>query len=210
PGRSLAAIELRAQIARAARAGGATLVEGESGTGKEFVASEVHRLSRVQGPYVVANCATFSSSLADSQLFGHERGAFTGAVSSHKGYFRSADGGTLFLDEIGELPLELQPKLLRAVELGEVVPLGGTNAARVQTRILAATNRTLRDEVEAGRFRRDLYARLSLQRIDVPPLRERRGDFLLWYDLMHQRWQNTHCSTTIQPATFSAEALEAL
>lgn len=210
PGQSLASIHLRAEVSRAALAGGATLIEGESGTGKEFVASALHRLSGSTGPYVVANCAALSSSLIDSQLFGHERGAFTGAVSSHDGYFRSANGGTLFLDEIGELPRALQPKLLRAVELGEVVPLGGTSVHRVQLRIIAATNRSLRNEVEGGQFRRDLYARMSLQRIDVPPLRARKADFLLWYELLQRRWHEEHCAESFQPTEFSAEAVEEL
>ncbi len=210
PGQSLAAMQLRAAVVRAARSGGTTLIEGESGTGKEFVASELHRLEKVGGPYVVANCAALSSSLIDSQLFGHERGAFTGAVSAHDGFFRAADSGTLFLDEIGELPPELQPKLLRAVELGEVIALGGTKVHRVKTRVVAATNRTLQTEVDAGRFRRDLLARLSLQRIHVPPLRARRADFMIWFDLLHERWSAAHSTLTVEPVEFTAEALEAL
>lgn len=210
PGQSLAATRLRAAVVRAARSGGTTLIEGESGTGKEFVASELHRISQAAGPYVVANCAALSSSLVDSQLFGHERGAFTGAVSSHEGFFRAASGGTLFLDEIGELSSELQPKLLRAVELGEVISLGGTKVHRVHTRVVAATNRTLSVEVAAGRFRRDLFARLALQRIEVPSLRERRADFMTWYDLLHDRWSDTHSGLAIEPVEFTAEALEAL
>lgn len=210
PGQSLAAMRLRASIVRAARSGGTTLIEGESGTGKEFVALELHRLGGAPGPYIVANCAALSSSLVDSQLFGHERGAFTGAVSAHEGFFRAANGGTLFLDEIGELPLELQPKLLRAVELGEVISLGGINVQHVKTRVVAATNRTLKAEVEAARFRRDLFARISLQRIEVPPLRARQADFMIWYDLLHGRWSDAHATATVEPVEFTAEALEAL
>ena len=210
PGQSLGAMQLRACVVRAARSGGTTLIEGESGTGKEFVAAELHRLSQASGPYVVANCAALSSSLIDSQLFGHERGAFTGAVSAHEGFFRAANGGTLFLDEIGELPQDLQPKLLRAVELGEIIPLGGTKVHQVRTRVVAATNRTLDTEVAAGRFRRDLFARLTLQRIEVPPLRERRADFMVWYDLLHQRWSERQSGLAAEPVEFTAEALEAL
>jgi len=209
-GHSAGAIELRNAIARAAADGSPVSIIGDSGTGKESVARELHRLSGRAGPLVIANCATLTENLADSQLFGHERGAFTGAVRAQAGLFRSADGGSLFLDEIGELPLSLQPKLLRAVERGEVVPLGETKTLTVDTRIIAATNRDLAVEVEEGRFRRDLYARLSLLRIRIPPLRERRADLLAWLDVLHRRWQVARGVEPGTPLDFSAEALEQL
>ena len=209
-GVSAGAIELRNAVARAATDASPVLIIGQSGTGKEAVAREIHRLSGREGPLVIANCAALTSNLADSQLFGHERGAFTGAVRGQPGLFRSADGGSLFLDEIGELPLSLQPKLLRAVERGEVVPLGDTRTLVVDARIIAATNRDLAAEVETGAFRRDLYARLSLFRIRVPRLAERRADLLTWLDVLHQRWQATRDEEPGPPLDFSAEAVEVL
>ncbi|HEY0135542.1 MAG TPA: sigma 54-interacting transcriptional regulator, partial [Nannocystis sp.] len=177
--------------------------------GKERVAGELHRLSGRRGPLVVLNCAALSPLLVESQLFGHVRGAFTGATGEHPGLFRAAHGGTLFLDELGELPLDLQPKLLRAVEDGEVVAVGSTQRHRVDVRLVAATNRSLCDEVEAGRFRRDLYARLALWELHVPPLRARRTDLLGWIDRLHHAWGAQRGHTT--PAfEFETDALERL
>jgi DNA-binding NtrC family response regulator len=154
------------------------LVHGESGTGKELVARALHTLGPVpKGPFVTFNCSNLLESLAESQLFGHVRGAFTDAREEALGYFRSANGGTLFLDEIGELPLRLQPKLLRAVESHEVQPVGSAQSHKVDIRLIAATNRDLRAMVKAGSFRDDLYYRLSATAITLPPLRER-GDAL--------------------------------
>jgi len=151
------------------------LIHGESGTGKELVARALHTLGPVpKGPFVTFNCSNLVESLAESQLFGHVRGAFTDAREDALGYFRSANGGTLFLDEIGELPLRLQPKLLRAVETHEVQPVGSAHSYKVDIRLIAATNRDLRAMVKAGEFRDDLYYRLSATAILVPPLRERR------------------------------------
>ena len=150
------------------------LVHGESGTGKELVARALHTLGPVpKGPFVTFNCSNLLESLAESQLFGHVRGAFTDARDEALGYFRSANGGTLFLDEIGELPLRLQPKLLRAVETHEVQPVGSAQSHKVDIRLIAATNRDLRAMVKAGTFRDDLYYRLSATAIALPPLRER-------------------------------------
>lgn len=150
------------------------LVHGESGTGKELVARALHNLGPLpKGPFVTFNCSNLLESLAESQLFGHVRGAFTDAREDSLGYFRSANGGTLFLDEIGELPLRLQPKLLRAVELHEVQPVGSSQSYKVDIRLIAATNRDLRAMVKAGTFRDDLYYRLSTAAIILPPLRER-------------------------------------
>jgi two-component system response regulator AtoC len=153
------------------------LVQGESGTGKELVARALHALGPVpNGPFVTFNCSNLVPSLAESQLFGHVRGAFTDARDDSLGYFRSANGGTLFLDEVGELPLELQPKLLRAVENHEVQPVGSTRSYRVEIRVIAATNRDLRTMMKEGRFRNDLYYRLNTAVVVIPPLRERSGD----------------------------------
>ncbi|MGA7873456.1 MAG: sigma-54 dependent transcriptional regulator, partial [Candidatus Binatus sp.] len=151
------------------------LIHGESGTGKELVARALHMLgSTAGGPFVTFNCSNLVESLAESQLFGHVRGAFTDAREDLLGYFRSANGGTLFLDEIGELPLRLQPKLLRAVETHEIQPVGSSRSYPVDIRLVAASNRELRAMVKAGRFRDDLYYRLNAASILVPPLRERR------------------------------------
>jgi two-component system, NtrC family, response regulator HydG len=151
------------------------LIYGESGTGKELVARALHVVGPApKGPFVTFNCSNLMESLAESQLFGHVRGAFTDAREDSLGYFRSANAGTLFLDEIGELPLRLQPKLLRAVELHEVQPVGSSQSYKVDLRLIAATNRDLRTMVKAGQFRDDLYYRLSATAVMIPPLRQRR------------------------------------
>jgi DNA-binding NtrC family response regulator len=153
------------------------LIQGESGTGKELVAEALHEHSRVaDGPFVALNCGAIPRDTLASELFGHKRGAFTGAHESRRGAFESADGGTLFLDEIGELPLEVQPTLLRALENGEIRPVGEDRSRRVKVRLLAATNRDLEGEVARGTFRRDLFFRLAVVRLQVPPLRVRRED----------------------------------
>src|SRR5580765_7511484 len=153
------------------------LVTGESGTGKELVARAIHVGShRSAAMFLPYNCTTTGRELADSQLFGHRRGSFTGAVSDQPGLVRAAAGGTLFLDEIGDLPIDVQPKLLRFLELQEIMPLGETRPQRVDVRVVAATNADLEQRVAEGKFREDLYYRLSVIRIHVPPLRERREE----------------------------------
>jgi DNA-binding NtrC family response regulator len=172
-GNSLPMQALRMQISQFADSPFPVLIEGESGSGKELIASSFHYSSkRKSQPYLSVNCAAISPLLAESILFGHTKGAFTGAISAHAGYFEDASEGTLFLDEIGELPLELQAKLLRVLENGEYQRIGETQTRKSKARIVAATNRDLRAESRAGRFRSDLYHRLSVFAIAVPPLRE--------------------------------------
>ena len=172
--------KLRTQLRQFARSPFPVLVEGESGSGKELAANALHLLSdRASLPYLALNCAAISPNLVEATLFGHAKGAFTGASGARSGYFEDASQGTLFLDEIGELPLELQPKLLRVLENGEFCRIGETQTRKSSARIVAATNRDLKKEVREGRFRADLYHRLSVFTITVPPLRDAGSDKLL-------------------------------
>ena len=179
-GRSQPMVMLREEISALARSDLAALITGETGVGKELVAQSVHaQSSRRERPLIRVNCAALPESIAESELFGHVRGAFTGATADRSGKFELADRGTLFLDEIGELPLSLQPKLLRVLQSGEVQRIGSDRTHRVDVRILAATNRNLTEEVRDGRFRADLYYRLNVYPLLVPPLRVRGTDTLL-------------------------------
>ncbi len=173
-----AALARLVETARLLPAGAPVVVQGETGTGKEGMAHALHSWSGRQGRLIPVNCATLPLHLAESELFGHRRGAFTGAERAGEGYFRAATGGTLFLDEVIELPLALQPKLLRAVELGEVTPVGDTQASHVDVRIIAAAQEPLSRAVEQGRFRADLQARLEAFTLELPPLRARREDII--------------------------------
>jgi two-component system response regulator AtoC len=176
-GNSIAMRRLLATVARVAAKAVTVLVRGETGTGKELIAALVHaQSSRSQAPLVRFNCAAIPAELAEAQLFGHAQGAFTGATHARRGFFAQADGGTLVLDEVGELPLPIQAKLLRALQGGEIQPVGAAAVERIDVRVVACTNRDLAAEVRAGRFREDLYYRLAVVELLVPPLRDHRED----------------------------------
>jgi two-component system nitrogen regulation response regulator NtrX len=179
-GESPAIQRLRAEIAQAAPSNGRALIFGENGTGKELVARSIHLQSlRAEGPFVEVNCAAIPEELIESELFGHTRGAFTGALAAKKGKFELADGGTLFLDEVGDMTLKTQAKVLRVLQEQKVEPVGGSSTVTVDVRVIAATNKRLEDEIRLGRFRDDLFFRLNVIPFQVPPLRERREDIPL-------------------------------
>ena len=182
-GESEAIQDVRAMMRRVAATHARVLVTGENGTGKELVARGIHQLSTLaDGPFVEVNCAAIPSELIESELFGHEKGAFTSAIKQRKGKFELACDGTLFLDEIGDMSLDAQAKVLRALQEGRITRVGGDKEIEVNPRVIAATNKNLQEEIKAGRFREDLYHRLSVILIHVPPLRERREDIPLLVD----------------------------
>lgn len=184
------------------------LIKGETGTGKELVARHLHALSsRRNGPFAAINCGAFSETLVESELFGYERGAFTGATSSKVGWFETANGGTLFLDEIGDLPLSTQVKLLRVLQEREVVPIGSRKAIPIDVRLVAATNVNLTEAVKAGRFREDLYYRIKVVPIEIPPLRERPGDILPLVDHFLDVYRNRMHTTRPELLTETKRAL---
>ena len=200
--RSPAMLDVFRLIENAAETAVTVLVRGESGTGKELVARAIHDLSiRKNAPFLAINCAALSSNLLESELFGHVRGAFTGAIKDHSGLFQRAHGGTLFLDEVAELPLELQAKLLRVIQERNYIPVGGTGSVSVDVRIIAATHRSLREEVRNGRFREDLMYRLRVVPIFIPPLRERREDIglLIWHFIQLHNADNFRKIEKIEP-----------
>ena len=207
-GSSPAMERLRGEIELVARSDFAVLITGETGVGKELVARSLHAASaRRNDPLIYVNCAALPETLAESELFGHVRGAFTGAIADRPGKFEVADGGTLLLDEIGELPLTVQPKLLRALQEGEIQRVGSDKPRKVDVRVLAATNRDLEEEVRAGRFRADLFHRVNVYPLQVPPLRQRPEDTALlagyFCDLARRR-------LGLGPVRLSPEALDAL
>jgi two-component system response regulator HydG len=206
-GESDPARALRESIAKAARAPYPVLIQGESGSGKELVARAIHRLGpRRDRRFCALNCAALSDELIEAELFGHTRGAFTGAVGERAGLFEDADGGTLFLDEIGELSARAQAKLLRVLQDGEVRRVGESLSRRVDVRIIAATNRRLEQEAAAGRFRSDLRFRLDVVRIEVPPLRERASDV----PLLASRFWHEAAGRVGSKATLAPDAVAAL
>ncbi len=205
-GQSLAMRTIFGVFERIAPTDATVLLEGETGTGKDVLARAIHQLSpRAKGPFIVVDCGAVSYSLIESELFGHERGAYTGAVSSRQGAFELADGGTVFLDEIGELPLDVQPKLLRVLETKELRKVGGNKTIKTNVRVIAATKRDLTREVQAGKFREDLYFRLAVVPVTVPPLRARREDIPALVNGMLRA-----AATTGEPLTVSAETMQAL
>jgi len=190
---------------RAAQVECTVLLTGETGTGKEVWARLLHRLGpRHDNPFVPVNCAALTATLAESQLFGHEKGAFTGAAGESLGIFRSAQGGMVFLDEVGDMPLELQPKLLRVLQEGEVTPVGSSHPVKIDVQIAAATNRNLLQDVEEGRFREDLYYRLNLVELQMPALRDRWEDIPMFIDYFSRKFSDRYQQPQWKP---SAETL---
>jgi len=207
-GSSDAILQIVRTIIKIAPSDVAVLIVGESGTGKDIVAKALHRLSpRTGRPLVIVNSGAIAEGILESELFGHERGAFTGAVSERKGYFETANGGTMFLDEIGEMPLATQVKLLRVLESGEFIKVGGSVTKKSDVRVIAATNRNLEQMVRRGEFRKDLYYRLKAITLDLPPLRSRKEDIP---DLVKQFTSAFIEQTHATVRGFSADAMESL
>jgi len=207
-GESAPMLEVKDMIEKVAPTNARVLITGENGTGKELVARQLHELSpRNKGPFIEVNCAAIPAELIESQLFGHEKGSFTSAIKQKKGDFELADSGTLFLDEIGDMSLSAQAKVLRALQENKIVRVGGEKEIPVNVRILAATNKNLKSEIEKGNFREDLYHRLSVIVINVPPLRERKDDI----PLLVSNFLEIIAQDMGKPIpTFEPEALEAL
>jgi two-component system nitrogen regulation response regulator GlnG len=208
-GRSPALLEIFKTVGKVAVRNVPVLITGESGTGKELVARALHAASpRSEAPFVAVNAAAIPRELLESELFGHERGAFTGAISARLGRFREASGGTLFLDEIGDMPVELQAKLLRVLQSGEVIPVGGRDPVHVDVRVVAATHRDLDQAVRTGDFREDLLYRLRVVPIEIPPLRERRDDIRTLASHFVDRYAEELCEGPIELAPTTLEYLE--
>ena len=206
-GQSVALRRMLDVISQAAPSAATILLVGESGTGKELTARTVHRQSDRSGPFVAVNCAALPENLLETELFGHEKGAFTGATARREGRFERAHGGTIFLDEIGETTAAVQVRLLRVLQEGEIERVGGQDVVRVDARVVAATHRNLQEDVKAGRFREDLYYRLNVIQVRVPPLRERSGDV----PLLAQHFLRVFCDKNKKAVRgFSETALKAL
>jgi DNA-binding NtrC family response regulator len=205
-GRSPATVRLREQIDAIAASSAAVLLLGESGTGKEMAARMIHVLSdRREAPFVAVNCAAVPATLIEAELFGHERGAFTGAIKRREGRFKAADGGTLFLDEIGEMPREVQVKLLRVLQDGAFEPIGTNASTRVDVRLVSASNRDLKALAAEGKFRQDLYYRIRVFELRLPPLRERMGDLpVLVEHFLHDFAPAGQAASVIGPAAWAA------
>jgi DNA-binding NtrC family response regulator len=201
-GNDPAIVEVYNAVARVAPLSIPVLLRGETGTGKELIARALHRFgANPEGAFVPLNCGAIPENLLESELFGHRKGSFTGADRDHRGAIETARDGTLFLDEVGELPAALQVKLLRFLQSGEVRAVGAENAVQVPLRVVAATNRDLRSEAEAGEFREDFFYRLAAYEIVLPPLRERRSDIPLLVEHFRRRYQESTDSVDLQPAT---------
>src|SRR5256714_4496764 len=207
-GRSYAVRAVIDKIERVAKSPARVLISGENGTGKELVARAIHRQSqRADGPFIEVNCAAIPSELIESELFGHMKGSFTGAVQDRAGKFEQADGGTIFLDEVGDMSLAAQAKVLRVLQDGVVTRIGGSKPTQVDVRVLAATNKRLEEEIADGHFREDLFYRLNVVPINVPPLRERREDIpLLVVHFLNQLTEREG----VAPRTIATEAVERL
>ncbi|HEY6572989.1 MAG TPA: sigma-54 dependent transcriptional regulator [Candidatus Eisenbacteria bacterium] len=207
-GKSKVIEQIRAEIAKVAKTDAKVFVTGESGSGKELVARAIHRLSaRARGPFEKMNCAALPKDLVESELFGYEKGAFTGAAQLKRGRLEAAEGGTLFLDEVGDMSLETQAKFLRAIETGEIERLGATKTISVDARIVSATNKDLQSEIQSGKFREDLYYRLNVVPIHIPPLRARRDDVPLLVEHFVARFSVEHGRP---PRVVTPEAMERL
>ncbi len=208
-GRSEPMLRVLEMVAKIARSDSAVLIHGESGTGKELIANALHRLSaRAAQSFVAINCSAIPENLLESELFGHEKGAFTGASQRHLGHFERANGGTLFLDEIGDMPARLQAKLLRVLQEKQFTPVGGTQLRQADVRIIAATNVNLERAMAENSFRQDLYYRLNVLPIDMPALRERKGDVV---ELLHHFLDMANRAHHLaRPAYFSSEVLQLL
>jgi len=209
-GQSPAMLDLKEKIRKLARSQAPVLIRGESGTGKELVAREIHRLGpRADKPFIAVNCGAIPMELMESEFFGHVKGSFTGAIANKQGLFEAADGGTLFLDEVAELPLQMQVKLLRAIQERAVKPVGSSSEKKIDVRIISASHRNLQLEVDSGGFRLDLYYRLNVIGLEIPPLRERKEDLSILADVILQRIQ-TQSKQGMHESILSKEAAEKL